>query len=112
MSAHNRDLVDHVLIMHRRTAVICILDGITSRCANLLIILDIVREYGCGAASEQLRQDFIWLRDMRLVELEELGGIWRISLLERGVEVVHGHARCEGLLSSPENQLYRRRIIV
>lgn len=111
MSAHNRDLLGGVLTMHRRTAVICILDGITSRCANLAIILDIVREYGCGSASEQLRQDFIWLRDMRLVTLEELDGIWRISLLEQGIEVVNGHAHCEGLLRSPENKLYRRRII-
>lgn len=107
MIVQNRDIALEHIVRHRRTLVLCVLDDLPSPYANLPILLDIIRGVGCQSTEEQLRQDFIFLRDNGLVELEELNGLWKILLLRKGSDVVNGHEACEGTLRSTETRSYR-----
>ncbi|MCW0236329.1 MAG: hypothetical protein OJJ21_22215 [Ferrovibrio sp.] len=107
MTLHNRNFLAETVAKHRRTAVLCVLYDLSSRFANLPIIQDIVQEKGFGCAHEELRQDFIFLKEQGLVELDEMDGLWIIRLIIEGVEVIEGRRACEGILRRPESDVYR-----
>lgn len=48
-------------------------------------------------AHEELMRNLQWLGKQKLVDLEQVGGLWLVTLLQHGLDVQAGRARAAGV---------------
>ena len=81
---------------HRRLWILKLLAGSPGAMSNEEVLYSALPKAGHAPSFDMLRNDLMWLAEMRLIELEPTTP-WVAKILRRGEEVASGRARAYGI---------------
>lgn len=82
---------------HLRLAVLRLLEGAPGYQANDSVIASAIGSLGFTCTRDQLRGHLVWLEELRLVRLADLGALKVAELTERGADVAAGRSTIAGV---------------
>ncbi len=85
----NRSYEDYVA-EDRRLAILRLLEESAGYEANESMIAAVLRDIGHVVSRDQVRTDFAWLKEQRLVTLAEIATVQVAALTQRGLETATG----------------------
>jgi Fe2+ or Zn2+ uptake regulation protein len=89
--------MDHVIIEHRRLAILRHLEASARHTSNAAILTDVVTGVGIPSTRDQVMTALSWLEEQGLVSTVRAETFWVASATARGVEVATGHAVVPGV---------------
>ena len=81
----------------QRLVMLRILSELPQYRSNSSVIHNLLGQFGHHPSRDQVKADLAWLGEMGLVELEELGTVVVVTLVERGADVATGRAVVPGV---------------
>lgn len=64
---------------------------------NEHVLLGVLASLGHGVSTDRLRTELEWLSEQGLVSIEDVHGLWVVSLTRRGGDVACGRAHMHGV---------------
>ena len=81
----------------QRLVMLRILSELPQYRSNSSVIHNLLGQFGHHPSRDQVKVDIAWLGEMGLVELEDLGTVVVVTLLERGADVAAGRTVVPGV---------------
>lgn len=74
----------------RRLVILRALEHSAAYESNESLITMVARDFGHVCSRDQIRTDLAWLKEQRLVTVEEISDVWIATLTHRGLETAAG----------------------
>lgn len=81
----------------RRLVILRALEACAGYESNESLISTVIRQFGHVASRDQVRTDFVWLKEQGLVTIEEIEHLMIAKLTQRGFETAQGIVTSPGV---------------
>ena len=79
-----------LLRQDRRLSILRTLQGADGETANDSMVTRMVNLYGVTSSRDQVRTEFVWLREQGLIVVETIADTMVATVIERGLEIASG----------------------